>query len=74
MDKIRQSVVELPTAYDMGKVVEGLEKLKAKEYNNTDEEPILTDFDSIYNEGVSQGKYIAFGKATEIVKAGGVNE
>jgi len=64
---------DLPTAYDVDKVVEKLKELKLKEYDDTDEEPDLTDVDDIYDEGVSQGKYIAYGKSIEIVKAGGVN-
>lgn len=54
---------EYPTSYDVDKVVEQLRKLKKAEQDRPD------DCD---DDGRSQGRYEAFGKAIEIVKGGGV--
>lgn len=57
---------DIPTAYDVDKVVEQLEKEGNNIFeNHFPEEPI-----EFYNNGIARG----FWKAEEIVKAGGVNE
>ena len=70
-----QSVIDVqPTAYDPDKVVEQLEKLKKAEQDRSDDcdEDGYGDGEQIYDDGRSQGKFEAFGKAIEIVKGGGV--
>ena len=66
---------EYPTAYDVDKVVEQLGKLKKAEQDRPDDcdEDGYGDGEQIYNDGRSQGRYEAFGKAIEIVKGGGVD-
>ena len=62
-----QSVIDVqPTAY---------EKLKKAEQDRSDDcdEDGYGDGEQIYDDGRSQGKFEAFGKAIEIVKAGGVD-
>lgn len=64
-----------PTAYDPDKVVEQLEKLKKVEQDRPDDcdEDGCGDGEQIYDDGRSQGRYEAFGKAIQIVKGGGVD-
>lgn len=67
---------EQPTAYDLDKVAEQLEKLKKAEQDrpNDCDEDGNGDGEQIYDDGRSQGRFEAFGKAIEIVKGGGVDE
>ena len=70
-----QSVIDAqPTAYAPDKVVEQLEKLKKAEQDRSDDcdEDGCGDGEQIYDDGRSQGRFEAFGKAIEIVKGGGV--
>ena len=60
------AVEEQPTAYDVDKVVEELERLKETEQNREDE----GDEEQIFSDGESQGKFKAYIKAIEVVKAG----
>lgn len=64
-----------PTAYDPDKVVEQLGKLKKAEQDRPDDcdEDGCGDGEQIYDDGRSQGRYEAFGKAIQIVKGGGVD-
>mgnify|MGYP000698325563 CR=1 FL=1 len=64
-----------PTAYDVDKVIKGLERLKETEQNREDEcdEEGYGDAEQIFSDGESQGKFKAYIKAIEIVKAGGIN-
>ena len=64
-----------PTAYDPDKVVEQLEKMKKAEQDRSDDcdEDGCGDGEQIYDDGKSQGRYEAFGKAIQIVKGGGVD-
>ena len=64
---------EYPTAYDVDKVVEQLGKLKKAEQDRPDDcdEDGCGDGEQIYDDGRSQGRFEAFGKAIEIVKGGG---
>ena len=64
---------EYPTDYDPDKVVEQLEKLKKAEQDRPDDcdEDGCGDGEQIYDDGRSQGRFEAFGKAIEIVKGGG---
>ncbi len=66
---------EYPTAYDVDKVVEQLEKLKKAEQGRQDDcdEDGCGDGEQIYDDGRSQGRYEAFSKAIEIVKGGGAD-
>jgi hypothetical protein len=66
---------EYPTAYDVDKVVEQLGKLKKAEQGRPDDcdEDGCGDGEQIYDGGRSQGRYEAFSKAIEIVKAGGAD-
>ena len=64
-----------PTAYDLDKVVEQIEKLKKAEQNRSDncDESGFGDGEQIFDDGRSQGRYEAFGEAIKIVKGGGVD-
>ena len=66
---------EMPTAYNPDKVVEQLEKLKKAEQDRPDDcdEDGCGDGEQIYDDGRSQGRYEAFGKAIQIVKGGGID-
>ena len=66
------AVEEQPTAYDVDKVVEELERLKETEQNRDDEgdEEGNGDAEQIFSDGESQGKFKAYIKAIEVVKAG----
>ena len=66
---------EQPTAYDPDKVVTQLEELRKEEQDRPDDcdEDGCGDGEQIYDDGRSQGRYEAFGKAIEIVKGGGVD-
>lgn len=62
-----------PTVFDVEKVVEELENLREVEFRRPDMCGELGDgdADTLYNDGVSQGRYEAFIEAIEIVKRGG---
>ncbi len=64
-----------PTAYDVDKVVEELERLKETEQNREDEcdEEGNGDAEQIFSDGESQGKFKAYIKAIKVVKAGGID-
>ena len=68
-------IKERPTAYDVDKVVKELERLKETEQNREDEcdEEGNGDAEQIFSDGESQGKFRAYLKAIEVVKAGGIN-
>ena len=75
--KAVQNVIDTePIAYDPDKVVEQLEKLKKAEQDRSDDcdEDGNGDAEQIYDDGRSQGRFEAFGKAIELVKGGGVDE
>lgn len=74
-DIIHDTFNAQPTAYDPDKVVEQLGKLKKAEQDRPDDcdEDGCGDGEQIYDDGRSQGRYEAFGKAIEIVKGGGVD-
>ena len=76
MKAILDFVDEQPTVCDLDKVVEQLEKLKKAEQDRPDDcdEDGCGDGEQIYDDGRSQGRYEAFGKAIEIVEGGGVDE
>lgn len=64
---IRGAVKEQPTAYDVDKVVEQLEDLKSRV-------PVNRVLDDIINDKPKElGMLIAYDKAIEIVKAGGID-
>ena len=65
----------IPTAYDIEKVVGQLEELRKAEQDRPDDcdEDGCGDGEQIYDDGRSQGRYEAFGKAIQIVKGGGVD-
>lgn len=66
-DDIRCAVANQPTAYDPDKVVEQLEELKSLV-------PVNRILDDIVNEKPKElGMLIAYRKAIEIVKGGGVD-
>lgn len=69
------AVEEQPTAYDVDKVVEELERLKETEQNREDEgdEEGNGDAEQIFSDGESQGKFKAYIKAIKVVKAGGID-
>ncbi len=73
--EILEKIDAQPTAYDPDKVVEQLEKLKKAEQDRPDDcdEDGCGDGEQIYDDGRSQGRYEAFGKAIQIVKGGGVD-
>ena len=75
MQDVIYALRDYPTAYDPDKVVEQLEKLKKAEQDRSDDcdEDGCGDGEQIYDDGRSQGRYEAFGKAIEIVKGGGVD-
>lgn len=75
MQDVIYALREFPTAYDMDKVVEQLEELKKAEQDRSDDcdEDGNGDAEQIYDDGRSQGRFEAFGKAIEIVKGGGVD-
>ena len=65
---MRKTVLEQPTAYDPDRVVEQLEELKSLV-------PVNRILDDIVNEKPKElGMLIAYEKAIEIVKGGGVDE
>lgn len=70
-----RAAMEKQTACDPDKVVEQLEKLKKAEQDRPDDcdEDGCGDGEQIYDDGRSQGRYEAFGKAIQIVKGGGVD-
>lgn len=72
---IDEFIEHQPTAYDVDKVIKGLERLKETEQNREDEcdEEGYGDAEQIFSDGESQGKFKAYIKAIEIVKAGGIN-
>lgn len=67
LEVIRGAVKEQPTAYDVDKVVEQLEDLKSRV-------PVNRVLDDIINDKPKElGMLIAYDKAIEIVKAGGID-
>ena len=74
-DTVLRIISEQPTAYDPDEVVEKLGKLKKAEQGRPDDcdEDGCGDGEQIYDDGRSQGRYEAFGKAIQIVKGGGVD-
>ena len=74
MKAILDFIDSQPTAYDPDKVVEQLEKLKKAEQDRPDDcdEDGCGDGEQIYDDGRSQGRYEAFGKAIQIVRSGGI--
>ncbi len=64
-----------PTAYDPDKVVQRLVELRKAEQDRPDDcdEDGCGDGEQIYDDGRSQGRFEAFGKAIEVVKGGGVD-
>ena len=67
MQDVIYALRDYPTAYDPDKVVEQLEKLKSLV-------PVNRVLDDIVNDKPKElGMLIAYGKAIEIVKAGGVD-
>lgn len=75
-DIIHDTFNAQPTAYDPDKVVERLEELKKAEQDRSDDcdEDGNGDAEQIYDDGRSQGRFEAFGKAIEIVKGKYVTE
>ena len=75
MQDVIYALREFPTAYDPDKVVEQLGKLKKAEQDRPDDcdEDGCGDGEQIYDDGRSQGRFEAFGKAIQIVKGGGVD-
>lgn len=75
MEILESLIKQIPTAYDVDKVVKELERLKETEQNREDEcdEEGYGDAEQIFSDGESQGKFKAYIKAIEIVKAGGIN-
>lgn len=66
-DAVKDVINNMPTAYDLDKVVEQLEKLKSLV-------PVNRLLDDIVNEKPKElGMLIAYRKAIEIVKGGGVD-
>jgi hypothetical protein len=62
------TVMEQPTAYDVDKVAKQLEELKSQV-------PVNRILDNIIKDKPKElGQLIAYGKAIEIVKAGGIDE
>lgn len=76
MKAILDFIDSQPTAYDPDKVLEQLGKLKKAEQDRPDDcdEDGCGDGEQIYDDGRSQGRYEAFGKAIQIVKGGRVND
>ena len=74
-DAVKDVINNMPTAYDPDKVVEQLGKLKKAEQDRPDDcdEDGCGDGEQIYDDGRSQGRFEAFGKAIQIVKGGGVD-
>lgn len=67
IDAVKDVINNMPTAYDPDKVVEQLENLKSLV-------PVNRVLDDIVNDKPKElGMLIAYGKAIEIVKAGGVD-
>ena len=50
------------------RILERLEELRMAEYDDSDEEPVYTDAEDIFDDGVSNGKFRAYHKAIEIIK------
>lgn len=66
-DAVKDVINNMPTAYDPDKAVEQLENLKSLV-------PVNRVLDDIVNDKPKElGMLIAYGKAIEIVKAGGVD-
>lgn len=72
MEILESLIKQIPTAYDVDKVIKGLERLKETEQNREDEcdEEGYGDAEQIFSDGESQGKFKAYIKAIEVVKAG----
>ena len=74
MGTLMDKVDEIQTACNPDKVVEQLEKLKKAEQDRPDDcdEDGCGDGEQIYDDGRSQGRYEAFGKAIQIVRSCGI--
>ncbi|MCJ7965758.1 hypothetical protein MT487_01560 [Lachnospiraceae bacterium NSJ-171] len=72
MEILESLIKQIPTAYDVDKVIKELERLKETEQNRQDEcdEEGYGDAEQIFSDGESQGKFRAYIKAIEVVKAG----
>lgn len=70
----QMAVNDEPTAYDVDKVVERLEKLIKTEYEKPENcnENKFVDGEGIYEDGRTQGKYEAYKTSLEIVKSVGI--
>ena len=65
---VEDAIAAWNTRKPMERIVERLEELREAEYDDSDEEPEYRDFDDIFDDGVSSGKFKAYQKAIEIVK------
>lgn len=75
MEILESLIKQIPTAYNVDKVVEELGRLKETEQNREDEcdEEGYGDAEQIFSDGESRGKFRAYIKAIEVVKAGGID-
>lgn len=75
MEILESLIKQIPTAYNVDKVVEELGRLKETEQNRKDEcdEEGYGDAEQIFSDGESRGKFRAYIKAIEVVKAGGID-
>lgn len=75
MEILESLIKQMPTAYDVDKVVEELGRLKETEQNREDEcdEEGYGDAEQIYSDGESRGKFKAYIKAIKVVKGGGID-
>ena len=63
VEDVKELVKEQPTAYDLDKIVERLEKARN----------VYMEMDSMYHDRRSQGRYEGYRHAIEIVKGGADN-
>ena len=80
VEALHEYIQNMPTAYDVDKVVEEIKTLKEEalgEYNmgeyNLDNN-IGNSISENYRKDMNEGKCFAYAEAIEIVKAGGENE
>lgn len=67
-DKVCRDYKSDYTRKPLERIMDRLKKLREAEYDDSDEEPEYRDFDDIFDDGVSSGKFKAYHKAIEIVK------
>ena len=67
-DTREEAITAWNTRKPMERIVERLEELRMAEYDDSDEEPVYNDFDDIFDDGVSSGKFKAYLKAIKIVR------